>query len=99
MSYTQVLSHRYNFDPDKCRIKDKFKPSKFYYAIIHDKDNGDFIYHSIASKGKNQWQFESEAKLKVSLTNGVTRGGSFTQQLIDEGVIEIKTGINNITTE
>lgn len=99
MSYTQVLSHRYNFDPDKWRIKDKFKPSKFYYAIIHDKDNGDFVYHSIASKGKNQWQFESEAKLKVSLTNGVTRGGSFTQQLIDEGVIEIKRGINNITTE
>lgn len=99
MSYTQVLSHRYNFDPDKWRIEDKFKTTKFYYAIIHDENNGDFVYHSIASKGKNQWQFETEAKLKVSITNGVTRGGSFTQQLINEGIIEIKTGINNITTE
>lgn len=99
MSYTQILSKRYNFDPDKWRIEDKLKTSKFYYAIIHDKNNGDFIYHSIASKGKNQWQFETEAKLKVSLTNGVTRGGYFTQKLIDEGIIEIKTGINNITTE
>ena len=43
MSYTQVLSHRYNFYPDKWRIKDKFKPSKFYYAIVYDKDNGDFV--------------------------------------------------------
>lgn len=99
MSYTQILSHRYNFDPDKWRIENKFITTKFYYAIIHDKDNGDFVYHSIASKGKNQWQFETEAKLKVSLTNGVTRAGSFTQQLIDEGIIEIKTGINNIITE
>lgn len=79
------------FEPNLWRVEDRFKPKIFYYAIVHDNINGDFVYHSIASKGKNQWQFDTAAKLKISITNGYTGSGYGTNEMIEAGYIEIKT--------
>lgn len=60
-----------------------------YFAVIHD-DNGDYVYHSVAPKGKNQWLFDTESALKISITGSLSLNGNITLKMINDGFIEIK---------